>query len=190
MFYDDPPAIPETVQLYSQCLLSKWGFCDGDILEWLSDFGAFDRRAVLVELVKTKLLPTLNQPVEFEVINTIHNPIRVTTVDGQDVTHWHYETNLPELLTPEEVTVSGAEVLTLARQIQQRQDRRKMEAIVRRRWVAAYQRRSGLSIHAPRPPQWPYWHTISLTGAVMPVWPDQLIADAWRSRPAFLGQFA
>lgn len=109
--------VPETVQLNSSCLLSKWGFGDGDELDWLHEHGDFDKHAVLVELVKTRLLPALAQKVEVEIIETIHNPVRAASVDGEDVTKWHYEIDCPVNLTPAWVIVTGAEVLALAQEI-------------------------------------------------------------------------
>src|SRR5687768_2210978 len=108
MIFDETPTPPDTVQLNSESLLSKWGFCDGDLLQWLYDFGKLDQHATLVELVRRRLLPALNQKVEIEVIATCHNPCRATTVDGEDVTKWHSELNCPVKLTPEWVIVPGA----------------------------------------------------------------------------------
>ena len=115
--FDDSPSAPETVQLNSASLLSKWGFGDGDDLNWLFEFGDFDKHATLVELVRRKLLPILDQKVEIEVINTCHNPCRARTVDGENVTKWHYELNPPIKLTPKWVIVSGADVLNLAQEL-------------------------------------------------------------------------
>lgn len=116
-YFDQPPKPPETVTLFADGLLSKWGFCDGDLLEWLYEFGKHDRHAVLCAVVRQKLLPALAQKVEVEEISTIHNPIRARTVDGKDVTHMHYDSAIRTegLLTPASVDVPGAEVLAIAR---------------------------------------------------------------------------
>jgi hypothetical protein len=117
---NEPPELPEYVTLCASCLLSKWGFEDGDLLSFLNDWITCDRRAVLVELVKRKLLPALKQQVEFEVIETNHNPIRALTVDGQDVTMWHFESliDCPVKFEPESVEVPGWEVLEFALNLQ------------------------------------------------------------------------
>lgn len=118
-YFDQPTQPPETVTLFADGLLSKWGFSDGDILEWLFDFGDHDRHAVLCAVVRQKLIPALAQKVEVEEISTIHNPIRARTVDGKDVTHMHYDSALRTegMLTPASVDVTGAEVLAIARSL-------------------------------------------------------------------------
>lgn len=110
------------VTLVSECLLSKWGFNDGADdeawLDWCEDNG-IDYNAVdypLIELVKTYLIPALDQAVTVSVIETSHNPIRVETVDGVDVTEQWYDARPPTTrLTPEYVDVPMSEVLRLAR---------------------------------------------------------------------------
>jgi len=120
MIYDNTPTVPEEVQLNSADLLSKWGFGDGEWIDWLKEFGTFDTSAVLVELVRRKLIPALDQKVEIEVhYSTNHNPCRAKTVDGEDVVKWHTEADCPVKLTPEWIVVPGAEVLALAREMAQ-----------------------------------------------------------------------
>lgn len=118
-YFDSPPQPPETVTLFASGLLSKWGFDDGDLLDWIYEFGDFDRHAVLCAVVRQKLLPALTQKVDVQEIVTIHNPIRARTVDGKDVTHMHYDSALrtDDLLTPASVNLTGAEVLAIARTI-------------------------------------------------------------------------
>lgn len=106
------------VQLNSFSLLSKWGFMDGSELNWLYDFDCNDIRGVLVEVVRRKLLPALEQEVEAREIVTSHNPIRVHAINGVDVEEYHYHSSeCPIKLTPEYVIVPGAEVLAIAREI-------------------------------------------------------------------------
>lgn len=113
-----------TITLYSEGLLSKWGFGDGDQYydEWLdyweargvdlSDAPGFP----LVELVKRYLVPALDQKVEVEVLDTIHNPVRAVAVDGVDVTNQWRNVGHTTKLTPESVTVPFAEVLRIAQE--------------------------------------------------------------------------
>lgn len=112
----------ETVTLFSSSLLSKWGFNDGDwpddVWDILDERGATDLvdhwHDVLIELVKTRLIPALDQQVVVVEMQTNHNPIRVTTVDGVDVQADWYEDRLSiERLTPEYVDVPMAEVINL-----------------------------------------------------------------------------
>ncbi|MFF8458533.1 hypothetical protein ACF06T_28845 [Streptomyces albidoflavus] len=109
------------ITLFSAGLLSKWGFNDGDDPEaWLdwcdsqgidyTQLGDFPWAA----LVRAYLLPVIEQTVTAVDIETIHNPIRVDTVDGTDVTEaWYGRAEAPTL-TPELVDVPMATVLGLA----------------------------------------------------------------------------
>lgn len=118
-YFDCEPVPPEMVTFFTESLLSKWGFSDGDLLDWLYEFGIRDKHAVLCAVVRQKVLPALAQRVEVDEIGTCHNPIRARTVDGKDVTHMHYDAVLHTkgMLTPESVDVTGAEVLEIARSI-------------------------------------------------------------------------
>lgn len=106
--------------LYSESLLSKWGFNDGDVpdayLDWC-DANAHpypdDWHQVLCTLVGTRLAPALEQRVELVDIETHHNPIRAKRVDGVDVTDLWYRTEPGLTLTPDSVDVPYAEVLAL-----------------------------------------------------------------------------
>lgn len=110
---DDPPPL----WLFSQGLLSKWGFGDGDVMfdyiYDLEDRGVIDvmnvdEHAVLRGLVRRYLLPELRQHHEIELIDieTNHNPIRALHVDGIDVTDLWYEPSQQDVtLHPDSVTV-------------------------------------------------------------------------------------
>lgn len=112
-----------TLRLHSQCLLSKYGFNDGDEpdpwLDWCDEQGidynadAWNWHAALRRLVREHLLPKLDQTVEVYDIDTIHNPIRASTVDGADIDD---RADHPDgTLTPEAVEVPYVEVLRIAR---------------------------------------------------------------------------
>lgn len=120
MLYEPDPEVPKTVTLHAECLLSKWGFCDGDLLEWLCEFGDFNEHDVLCAVVKQKLIPALAQKVEVEVLGTCHNPIRAKTVDGVDVTDLWFDAfrKMPApVLTPASVDVTVEEILAIARSL-------------------------------------------------------------------------
>lgn len=117
--------------LTSDCLLSKWGFNDGDcpddLYDWCEAQG-FDIdpwpkvrhwHAVLVRLVRERLVPALDQAVEVAEITTNHNPIRATTVEGVDVSECWYHNDAKTALTPESITVSYDDIMAAARQIYQ-----------------------------------------------------------------------
>jgi hypothetical protein len=115
-------ATEPTITLFSASLLSKWGFNDGDDPnEWWDYCEAHGADPSildfpLVEVVQRYLIPRLDQEVTVAVIETIHNPIRVDTVDGVDVTEeWYGRSSAETRLTPEYVDVPLAEVLRLAR---------------------------------------------------------------------------
>jgi hypothetical protein len=111
------------ITLYSEDLLSKWGFNDGDDPEaWLDycDANGIDYNVVkfpLVDLVRRYLLPALEQAVAVVEVETIHNPIRVETVDGVDVrAHWMESGRAAIRLTPETVDIPLAEVARIAQE--------------------------------------------------------------------------
>lgn len=109
-----------TLTLYSDGLLSKFGFNDGDDPEeWLEycEANGIDYNEVdfpLVQLVRQYLLPALDQHVTVYEIETAHNPIRALTVDGIDLRGEDTIHGDPIDLTPESVTIPMAEVARLA----------------------------------------------------------------------------
>lgn len=128
--------------LISSGLLSKWGFCDGNVLEddlydELEEIGFWDAdlRSVgdpaaafsledrtLIRLVREYLLPVLDQKVEVIEISSSHNPIRASKVDGVDVERCWYGDQPDPALTPESVVVPTAEVLRICRELMESDD--------------------------------------------------------------------
>lgn len=120
----------ENVAFSTGSLLSKWGFGDGDQLDDLlydNGYGdvweterlslpdeafSFDHR-VLIRCVETFVLPQVREHHEITTyrIHTIHNPIRASLIDGEDVDdtsgRWCD-------LTPPTVEVPVAQVLAIA----------------------------------------------------------------------------
>jgi len=131
-------AVEPILHLFTRGLLSKWGFDDGDpfdeVAEWFHDSHGVppmghcdcpsfdlgvDDRVLLVELVKRRVLPVLDQRVEVEVIETIHNPIRACSIDGvpvDDEVHYN-RAPAPAEITPDSVAVSYADVVALAAEL-------------------------------------------------------------------------
>lgn len=108
--------------LSSQSLLSKWGFDDGGTPEEFYDYcdengvdyERLDWDNTLRRLVRDHLLPALEQDVEVYDIETIHNPIRARSVNGER--NWS-ETDLDfdqVTLTPDHVVIPWAVVLEKA----------------------------------------------------------------------------
>ncbi len=128
---DDPK-----LYLFSSSLLSKWGFDDGDPFDdiedwWHNQHGSppmghcncgfydlgVDARVLLPELVRRFLLPALDQAVELVDIETSHNPIRASTVDGVDVEDAWYESRARVTLTPDCVEVPYSVVVEVAAEL-------------------------------------------------------------------------
>jgi hypothetical protein len=105
------------MRFYTEGLLSKWGFNDGDILDDLlyDHFGTFDEdpHELLIKVVRVHILPKLEQMVEVHEINTIHNPIRATSVNGVKINV--YEGIHGVSLTPEYVDIDDQHIVNLAR---------------------------------------------------------------------------
>jgi hypothetical protein len=111
------------LRLYSSCLLSKWGFNDGDEpdawLDWCEengvDYNIRDWHGTLRRLVREHLLPKLDQQVELVDIETSHNPVRAEKVDGVEI-DWYAD--YPDgTLTPECVEITYSEVLRVAQRV-------------------------------------------------------------------------
>lgn len=106
--------------LFSSDLLSKWGFNDGSPpdawLDWCDaqgiDYGKLD--FPLAAIVRQHLLPAIEQDVTAVDVNSSHNPIRVDTVAGVDVTEVWFGRAPEPPLTPERVDVPMPEVLRIA----------------------------------------------------------------------------
>lgn len=119
-------ALVPRVTLFSSSLLSKWGFNDGDAPDdWLDycEAHGIDYNEVdfpLTELVRRYLLPAIEQNVTAVEIETIHNPIRVETVDGVDVTEVWFGRAPEPTLTPEYVEIPIAEVARIAQEVHSR----------------------------------------------------------------------
>jgi len=110
-----------TLWLSSDCLLSKYGFNDGDepdaFWDWREERGVEDIawHPTLRRIVREHLVPKLDQRVEVYDIETIHNPIRASTVDGVDIDDL---ADHPDgMLTPDGVEVRYSEVLRIAREV-------------------------------------------------------------------------
>lgn len=109
------------LRLESASLLSKWGFCDGEPpeawLDWCEAQGInYDEIEFPWEvLVREHLIPVLDQNVTVVALGTHHNPVRVQTVNGVDVSQAWYGRAEDPLLTPAFVDVPMSEVLRLAR---------------------------------------------------------------------------
>ena len=107
-------------------LLSKWGFCDGDIMEEFAtdhsidlpytEFGFSISHRILIEVVEKHLLPQLHQQVVIVTINCIHNPIRASTVDGKDVEHLWTNNKCPiDIITPASVDIPDETLLAIVK---------------------------------------------------------------------------
>lgn len=119
-----------TLILVSASLLSKWGFDDGDPFEAFTDWyhdqhsdgpmrhcncksldlGVSDHDLLRL-LVRRHLVPALDQRVELVDIETSHNPVRATKVDGVDVEECWYGRAPTPTLTPDAVEIAYEDVL-------------------------------------------------------------------------------
>jgi hypothetical protein len=133
----DSDLYSEGLVLISSGLLSKWGFCDGDVLDddlyeeleeigfWEADLRSVRDPAVafslghraLIRLVREYLVPRLDQDVEVVEIGSSCNPIRASKVDGVDVEGCWYGNQPDPHLTPESVVVSTVDVLRVCRHV-------------------------------------------------------------------------
>ncbi len=100
-------------------LLHKWGFEDGDLLmPFLHahgfDLGELNHVDVLRAVLEGYVLPAIRNAVEWRSISTLHNPVRVTSVDGLAVDN--LQADHPDVrLVPEFVDVPDEVILTYAK---------------------------------------------------------------------------
>lgn len=114
----------QVLTLVSEDLLSKWGFNDGDLPDWIwdvcdeqrIDHDAFEWHDVLWALANEHLSPALGQHVHLVRIETNHNPVRASTVDGVDVEEQWMKDPITRL-TPESVTIPVDSVLETIRKV-------------------------------------------------------------------------
>lgn len=106
--------------LHAECLASKWGFGDGDALEdylW-NELGLVktpSRNGFLHAVSMKYLAPELERrgiKAEIELIETHHNPVRICTIDGVQVDHYHRE-KCPDVLKNIEVVIPKNEILAM-----------------------------------------------------------------------------
>lgn len=96
--------------LASDSLLSKFGFHDGNQLDWLLHDLELDcdKQEILILAIKKFLLPELKQEVIIEEIqNCLHNPIRAISINGIPVAEYTGK------FDPEYVIVSREEIIKL-----------------------------------------------------------------------------
>lgn len=99
-------------------LLSKWGFGDGDALEYFFGDDAeisemlseIDEHEALTKIVKEFVIPHISQTLTIEVLPTNHNPVRASTVDGVRV-DYRAGPNQTIKLTPEKIAVPVSDVI-------------------------------------------------------------------------------
>lgn len=123
-------AIEPCITLRSEDLLSRWGFNDGEPPEeWLAycEGRGIDPKTLdypLVQLVRTYLLPAIEQDIVALELSTNHNPIQAELVDGADMVEVRHGRAPAPTLTPESVKVSLAEVFRLAQRASSERARR------------------------------------------------------------------
>lgn len=106
---------PEEFLFETASLYQRSGFKAGELLrEGFPTLGGSELRELLVDVVRSYVLPQLDQDVQVLQIPTVHNPVRATNVNGQTVT-WTAEFGTGPVLSPKVVRVSAADVYTAAR---------------------------------------------------------------------------
>ncbi len=102
----------DTIRFYTDNLLSKWGFEDGDLLcDRLNSYPSLERRCELLwSVVESLVIPKIDQKVEVMRLITCHNPIRADKIDGKEINHY---TDNGIKLTPEYVDVPISEIIKL-----------------------------------------------------------------------------
>lgn len=110
------------VSFYTMGFLSKWGFYDGDRLDYVEELDTWveynwdyhdpentnneiQNRFFLAYLLIKYVCPLI-EDAQFALIGTHHNPVRINTYKGQDIDHYGNEDYSDTLVKPEEVQIS------------------------------------------------------------------------------------
>jgi hypothetical protein len=113
-----PGPVPETFEFRTADLFTRQGFMSGEILRVaMPHLNSGELRDLLVEVVQRHVIPMLDQRVQASVLPTVHNPVRVTSVDGVEVTWATPEHGRGPAISPPHVTVQLEDVLTCARRL-------------------------------------------------------------------------
>ncbi len=113
-------------ELRAESLLDKFGFCDGDqfideVEEYYSECEEqgvrpekFMCSRTLCAVVKEYLIPSIPFDVDHIEVTTMHNPIRLTKLDGNEIEDYDL---MRELLKGEKVNVGSDQVKEIIRRI-------------------------------------------------------------------------
>lgn len=111
MSNEEERELPKFYEMDTASLYARSGFRGGDIFQLDFPFlNSAESRELLTEVVQRHVLPKLDQRVQILIIPTVHNPVRVTSVDGVSVT-WTAEWGSGPQLTPEYIRVSSEDVV-------------------------------------------------------------------------------
>jgi hypothetical protein len=114
----DMPEMPEMITFHTAGFFARNGFESGDLLKpILPHLNAGEARDLLVEVLQRHVVPQLDQKVQVSVLPTVHNPVRVTSVDGVEVAWATPEQGRGPALTPATVTVDVEDVYACARRL-------------------------------------------------------------------------
>jgi hypothetical protein len=106
------------MRFFTRDLLSKWGLEDGDILQPLLvrhgfDLGELNDHDILRAVIRDFVIPAIVNRVEVREMSTMHNPIRITAVDGKPIDNMR--ANHPEIdLRPEAIDIPDEVILAYA----------------------------------------------------------------------------
>jgi hypothetical protein len=110
--------LPESFEFRTADFYSRAGFLGGQLLRAaFPHLNANDTRELLVEVLQRHVVPRLDQKVQTSLLPTVHNPLRVTAVDGIEVTWATPESGRGPVLTPARVPVRLEDVLACANRL-------------------------------------------------------------------------
>jgi hypothetical protein len=108
----------ETIAFRTADFFARSGFQSGELLRSaMPHLNAGEMRDLLVEVLQRHVVPQLDQKVQVSVLPTVHNPVRVTSVDGIEVAWATPEHGRGPALTPATVTVELEDVFACARRL-------------------------------------------------------------------------
>lgn len=105
-YYNSLDPLTKTYTFFSDSLLSKWGFGDGNMLDELCGATSHDDLALFVDKIIVSQITS--HKVTARRVHTIHNPIRAEFVDGVEAL---YPVDERFELKPEKFSYTGQEIL-------------------------------------------------------------------------------
>jgi hypothetical protein len=115
---EQTPQLPAEFVFSTADLYARSGFSNGAFFkDAFPNLSANELRDLLVDVLQQHVLPKLDQSVQTLLVPSVHNPLRVTSVDGNGVDWLTPEAGHGAALTPARIRVPAEAVLSSAKRL-------------------------------------------------------------------------